>query len=286
MQPGLEAPGPELLAVAEDLLPDESLDGAVLARGQFHDVVLLPGVAAVRIARSEAAALRLPRRTALLCQLQEHELPFLVPAPLTDVRRVGDRVAVAVSWIPGGAAASGTGDPVVLRGVLDALAAVPVGALANVLDVPHAYAGREHWEELLRTDVLALLPADVHDEVLRRIDAACALPDVPPSLVHGDLAGHNMHWEQGRLVGVLDWDLASAFDPAVDAACLVWHGWEAVTQAVDATTLVRARTWFDTFPVEQVASALAHRLGPVELEGYVRGATESLRVELDRRGCR
>lgn len=286
MLAGLAAPGPELLAVAEELLPGAALDTARLARGQFHDVVLLPEAAAVRVARTEAAAACLPRRTRLLSRLQEHDLPFLVPAPVTGVRRVAGRTAVAVSWVPGAAAPAGTGDPEALRGVLDALATVPVHDLEDVLDVPHAYAGRERWEELLRTEVLGLLPVDVHAEVLRRVDAAGGLPDVPHSLVHGDLAGHNMHWDRGRLVGVLDWDLASAFDPAVDAACLAWHGWEAVARAVDADTLGRARTWFDTFVVEQVASALAHDAGADELDACVRKATDSLRADAHRRGCR
>ena len=49
-----------LLGVVRVLLPDVSLEEARLARGQFHDVVLLPGVAAVRIARREATAAERP----------------------------------------------------------------------------------------------------------------------------------------------------------------------------------------------------------------------------------
>ena len=31
-------------------------------------------------------------------------------------------------------------------------------------------------------------------------------------LVHGDLAGHNMHWVDGQLIGILDWDYAALWD--------------------------------------------------------------------------
>lgn len=55
----------------------------------------------------------------------------------------------------------------------------------------------------------------------RHVEAALALEPVEARLVHGDLAGHNMRWlETGDLVGVTHWDLAQAFDPAVDVACL------------------------------------------------------------------
>ncbi|OUC90663.1 hypothetical protein [Streptosporangium minutum] len=41
----------ELLKMADALMPGASRDAARLARGGIHDVVLLPGVAAVRISR-------------------------------------------------------------------------------------------------------------------------------------------------------------------------------------------------------------------------------------------
>ncbi|GLX00768.1 hypothetical protein [Microtetraspora sp. NBRC 16547] len=51
-------------------------------------------------------------------------------------------------------------------------------------------------------------------------------------------------------------DLAQPFDPAVDAACLAWHGWDKVAAAVDRRTLHRAWTWYLTFGLEQVSFAL------------------------------
>jgi aminoglycoside phosphotransferase (APT) family kinase protein len=105
--------------------------------------------------------------------------------------------------------------------------------------------------------VVPRLPRSWRPEASRRIHAALDLPAVAASLVHGDLAGANVHWgEDGRLLGVLDWDLAQPFDPAVDAACLAWHGWDKVAAAVDRHVLHRAWTWYLTFGLEQVAFAL------------------------------
>ncbi|KJK56656.1 hypothetical protein [Saccharothrix sp. ST-888] len=87
----------ELLAVAASVLPGEDMDGATLARGGSHEVVLLPGRAAVRVARSPTAAAALPRRTELLRRLAGLGLPFTVPVPLSDVTEVAGRTAVALS---------------------------------------------------------------------------------------------------------------------------------------------------------------------------------------------
>jgi aminoglycoside phosphotransferase (APT) family kinase protein len=140
---------------------------------------------------------------------------------------------------------------------LAALADVPVDSLAGLLDQPHAYAGRHGWPDLMLHEVVPRLPRHVQAEATRRIHAALDLPPVPPSLVHGDLAGQNVRWHpDGTVAGVIDWDLAQPFDPALDAARLAWHGWENVRAAVDSGTYARARTRFATFGIEQVASAL------------------------------
>ncbi len=34
-----------------------------------------------------------------------------------------------------------------------------------------------------------------------------------------------MHWSaDGDVIGVLDWDVAQPYDPAIDAACMAWLG--------------------------------------------------------------
>lgn len=246
------------VGVVEALLPGAAPAGASVVTSGEHDVVLLPDVAAVRIARHRSAAAALPRRTALLDALARAGLPFATPTPLGPVVSTPGWTAVAVSWVPGRAAPQGDGDPVILRGLLDAIAAADLEPLAGLLDVPHGYAGGDRWAELM-TDAVALLPARLHASAHRRIAEAVALDPVPPRLVHCDLAGPNVHWSpDGRLLGVLDWDLAQPFDPAVDAACLAYtHSWPIIERTVDAPTYRRARTWSATFAIEQLVH---HRL--------------------------
>jgi aminoglycoside phosphotransferase (APT) family kinase protein len=248
----------DLLAVAAALLPGENLSGAKLAQGGSHHAVLLPDVAAVRIARKPSAVEALPRRVELLRRLHRMDLPFAVPQPLTDVVEVDGHTAVALSWLPGAPLPLRTRvEQEELSSLLDGLLAVDCTELAGLLGQPHEYAGGAHWASVMTDEVIPRLPPDWRDEALTRIDAALALPDVVPSLVHGDLGGENMHWSpDGRLVGVLDWDLAQPFDPAVDAACLAWYGWDTVAAAVSESTLHRAQTWYRTFGLEQVAFAV------------------------------
>jgi aminoglycoside phosphotransferase (APT) family kinase protein len=106
-------------------------------------------------------------------------------------------------------------------------------------------------------EVVPRLPVHVRAEASRRVQAALELPPVTPSLVHGDLASDNVRWRaDGTVAGVIDWDLAQPFDPAVEAACLTSFGWENLRAAVDSHTFTRARIWFATFGIELVASAL------------------------------
>lgn len=245
------------IGIVRALLPGTAVDDARVVPSGSHDVVLLPGRAAVRIARSAPAAEALPRRTALLSALTTAGLPFATPVPLTPVVSDDGWTAVAVSWIPGSYLPPRDGDPAVLRRILDAVAAVDLDPLAGLLDVPHAYAGRDRWPELMLTEAVPRLPADLRASGLRRVRDVLDLDPVPPRLVHGDLTGENMHWSDGRLVGVLDWDLAGPADPAIDAACLAhWHGWPTIRKAVDVTTYARARTWYGTLSVEQIVKSL------------------------------
>lgn len=244
--------------VAAALLPGEVSGDAQVVHGEFHDMVLVPNRAVVKIARGRAVD-HLQRRAHLSGALAVQGLPFAVPVPLGPVVAFQDCSAVALSWVPGAPAPAGAGDPRRLRDLLETLAGIDVGAtsaLAPWLDVPHAYAGREGWEELME-QVIASLPAPVRAEAQRRVRAAAQMAPAPAGLVHRDLAGDNVRWNaDGSLAGVIDWDLASAWDPAVDAGCLAWFGWPTVAKAVDEGTYQRARTWAGTFHLEWVAAAI------------------------------
>lgn len=253
----------ELLPAAE---PDEC---RVFTDGQFHDVVLASGIGAVRVARDVGRAAEL-RRVATLCErLAAADLPFAVPEPLGPVDEIVGRPALVTSWVPGCPAPRGSPRVAGARLLLEALAAVDVAALDGLLAPPHAYAGGESWRTLLVGEVVPRLPRRLRDEARRRIDAAAALGTPTAGLVHGDLAGDNVRWDGDDVVGVLDWDLAAAWDPAVDAACLAWHGWDTVRQVVDRDTYRRAVVWYRVFGLEQIAADLLTGAGPEAVEATV-----------------
>jgi len=182
----------------------------------------------------------------------------VVPTPLSEVMTVEGRAAVVLSWVDGRPCPKRDGgDPKELASLLGSLREVDCGRLADVLGVPHEYAGGDRWAEVMVQEVVPRLPSAWRSEWQRRIRAALELRWEQSSLVHGDLAGSNIRWDdRGRLVGVLDWDLAQRFDPALDAACLFWHGWDKVRSAVEAHMFRRACVWALTFGLEQIAFAI------------------------------
>lgn len=262
--------------IAAVLLPDSAEAALRVVSGQFHDVVLVPGIAAVRIARTGQAAQDLPRSTELLHRLIDMDLPFATPRPLSPVTSVEGHTAVAISWIEGEAPVKGSGDARQCREVLEALAGVDLDVLAGVLAVPHSYAGGIRWVDFMLGDVVPRLPTALQDEARRRVEAVLALESVEPSLVHGDLAGDNLRVTDGALTGVLDWDLAAAWDPAVDAACLAWYGWDAVRRAVDPGTYRRARVWYGVFGLEQVSAAILNGEDDASLQPHLERACAGL----------
>ncbi|MGW4959212.1 phosphotransferase family protein [Nonomuraea sp. NPDC004186] len=257
----------ELLEIADALLPGRSLDSARVTEGNLHHVVLLPGTAAVRVSKRPSSAEAMPRRMEVLREIAGAGLPFAMPEPLTPVTRFGERAAVAVSWIDGEEQPEGQGDPDQIGKLLRAVREVPVTPRLRQL----LYAPREQgWAEVLAQQVVPRLPDRWRDECRRRLEAASALEPVPDALVHGDLGGANVHWgRDGRLVGVLDWDQAHLFDPAIDAALMAWHGWDTIRLAVDPETYRRARAYDALFGVGHLVGILDGR-PLVNVDGYVR----------------
>ena len=201
------------------------------------------------------------------------DLPFEVPHPFGDAVAIDGRMAAAVSWVPGRPA--DTVNPAQVGALLASLRAAPLDVLMPSLGPPQGLG--HSWPDVALREAVPLLPRGPRDEALRRIEAAAALPDVPPVLVHGDLGGDNVHWSSaGALVGVLDWDLAQPFDHAVDVACLATsYGWDAVS-TVDAHTRARARIWARLFPVQQLVTAVLNGEPPEILEQFVLGVSSVL----------
>lgn len=274
--------------------------------GQFHRVLVAPGQAVLRMTRTPAAAGLLPRRMALLDALAAQEPPLALPRALTEVSsNEKGTAAVVQDYVPGTAHPPHTGDPAVLRALCAGLTRIDTTALRPLLAEPFAFRGP--WSEE-KTAAVALLPQVLAERWPHWFDTALEgtwvqaveaitttvrtwtqNPAVAPSLVHGDLAGHNMHWApvgssavrslQARhgaglrrlglpddgplasggwvLLGILDWDLAAEWDPALNPAYLsLWHGEEKLDAiAADRFEAQRGRVWLGAMALESLYDA-------------------------------
>lgn len=218
-------------------------------------LVLLCGRAAVRIARDRSAATGLRRVQHLVDALPE--LPFQVPRSRGQIIERDGHVAAATERIEGAPHPAGSGDPHRLCELLETIHTLPAQPLRPHLAPARAFIGGPGWQEVLIEQVLPLLAAEVRSEAARRIEALASLPQVPTVVNHGDLAGGNVLWHEGRVVGVLDWDLAALEDPAEDVASLAsWHGWDLVDQLADAETVARAEVFRRSFGLQVLGHAV------------------------------
>ncbi|QCR18095.1 phosphotransferase family protein [Agrococcus sp. SGAir0287] len=204
------------------------------------NLVLLQDGVAVRVARTPAVAEASLRAQRLVDALPS--LPFAVPRSLAAPVHVDGVVAIAQRRLAGHPHPHGSGDPRAVREVLDALRDAPLDGLEEHLAPARSFMGAERWPEIMTERAVPMLDVGVRRTALRLAEDAAAVAADARSLVHGDLAGGNVLWQDGRVVGVLDWDLASLDDPAVDVAALGgWHGWDAVALGADSATIERAR---------------------------------------------
>lgn len=171
----------------------------------------------------------------------------------------------------------GSGDPAAVAGLLKAIETVQLADIAPHLAAPRAFMGGESWHERMHREVMPLLLPDVRDEARRRVDALAQLEVVPPALTHGDLAGGNVLWRDGRVSGVLDWDLAAAHDRADDIASLAtWHGWASVTAFASADELCRARIIAATHVLQPIVFSLIEGRPAEEVSRAVQRANARL----------
>lgn len=245
------------LQLARRLFPHRSTETArVEEGGQFHRVLLLPPTAVIRMARDAPASAQLPRSVALHNALADL-LPVPVPRQLTELVEHQGQAAVGMSYIPGAAHPPHSGDPKVLRDIVKMLAEVPVEPLRPLLAEPFAFRGP--WTQARIAASYQALPEDLRAPARALWEQLPRLAQVPVGLVHGDLAGHNVHWLHGRLSGILDWDLAAAWDPALNTAYLcLWHGQELIEQvAPDADQAHRARIWLGLMSLERFSDTIS-----------------------------
>ncbi|MEY9951108.1 phosphotransferase family protein [Leifsonia sp. EB34] len=266
-----------LRAAGEDARPERR---TVIEHGSAN-IVVLAGSTAVRVGRDRRASVRLGRAQQLIDALPE--LPFALPRSVAEPVRIGGLTAIAQRRVPGEPHPSGSGDPAQLGILLESLRAVPLAEVGAHLAPPHSYMGGEAWRSLLYDQAIPRLESDVRPRAERIADALSALePPTEPVLTHGDLAGANVLWSDGRVAGVVDWDLASAGDPAEDAAALAtWHGWQALHGVIDADIARRARVIAATYPLQLICFGIAHDRPDAEIARAVGRANRKLATETE-----
>ncbi|RKT55734.1 capreomycin phosphotransferase [Saccharothrix australiensis] len=212
------------LDVVRRARPGHDLGDATLHRGQSHDV-LLTADRVFRFPRTASAAAALPRRAALAAAVAALDLGVRVPVPSADVdlaAPVGERF-LELDRVPGA--------PLDRVGAarVDGVAAgfarlLRVMADRRPADVPTADPHR--WAEFadgVHSGLFPLMAAAGRERAERELAAVLALDHVATGLVHGDLGGENVLWDEAdppRLVGVVDWDGAVVGDPAEDLAAV------------------------------------------------------------------
>ncbi|GAA1499145.1 phosphotransferase family protein [Paeniglutamicibacter kerguelensis] len=264
----IRVPLPREIALAQSLHPGPAWEsGHVNVGGQFHVVLVAENEAVLRISRTRAAALEMQRRVDLVEALAPR-LGFELPTALTPVWHGNDCSAVVQRYVPGSAHAPHRGDAAALRRLVEELAGIDVAPLAGLLARPFAFNGP--WTAVKTAATLRALPTELVADAELVLATIAGFASIPPALVHGDLAGHNVHWLDGRLVGVLDWDLAAAWDPALNSAYLgLWHGESMLDlMAPTAQEAWRARVWLGAMSLESIYNVgLAN--DPAQLEAMV-----------------
>ncbi|UTT40652.1 aminoglycoside phosphotransferase family protein [Glutamicibacter mishrai] len=252
----------EELSIARRLRPDLSWeDAGVNEGGQFHKVVIANPHSVIRMARTVQATEEMPRSVKLL-ELLSGQLDYQIPMATSQILHVDGLSSVAMSFIPGSAHEPHYGDPKVLGKLVNDLAQVEVEPLSEHLASPFAFRGP--WTEERQQQCFDALPEQLRDAATSLWAQLDELAQVPPGLVHGDLAGHNMHWVDEELIGILDWDLAAAWDPALNTAYLsLWHGLEMVDLiAPSLDEAYRAKIWLGLMSLERFSDTLSRTDNP------------------------
>lgn len=275
-------PTTEQIALAQRAYPGPGwASGRIADGGEYHWVLVAPDEAVLRVARSEQAAAQM-ERGARLVQALDHVLPYRLPRPLAPIHWEGRIGAVAQEFIPGEAHPPGSGDPAMLAEVCRSLAAVDVRPLRPLLAEPFAFQGP--WTTGRVRALVDAVPVAIRGQITAVLDGVHQMEadrqsgKIRTGLVHADLAGHNVHWSDGRVAGILDWDLASAWDVALNPAYLsLWHGIDLLPAiAADKAEANRATVWLG----DLVAEVLYSRLAAEDGAGFAHNlTTHAARIE-------
>jgi len=231
----------------------------------------------VRVARQRSSSAGLRRTQSLVDALPP--LPFDVARSVGSAVDVDGHAAIPVMRLRGEHLSHGVRPPQ-LRALLDAIHAIDPQPIRRYLAQRRSFIGGPAWESVLRQQVLPLLHESGRQRARERIGALADLPAVPLSVNHGDLTRRNLLWVDGRVSGVLDWDLTALEDPAEDAATLASsYGWSVLRHITDAATAERASVFRRSFPLQLVAFALVNRRPSDEVARAVAYADSRLRAD-------
>jgi aminoglycoside phosphotransferase (APT) family kinase protein len=167
----------------------------------------------------------IPRQGRLMDALHRHGLPVpevlrVTDEPVVDGRPFylleavdGERIEEVVGTVPNERIASSAVD------VLKQLQAVPVAESSIGDETPASLEyeiGRWTW-------LMDRAPEELTGEApaVARLLRASMPPERPPVLVHADFHYGNMLFRDGRVVALLDWEIAQLGQPLLDLACLV-----------------------------------------------------------------
>lgn len=266
----------QVLEIADAVAPEQKVQ-EIIENGT-SSVVALTQDLAIRIARDEIAAQELKRAQRLVDALPEFS--FQVPRSASEILDEDGIVAVPTVRLAGTPHASGTGNPEVLKAVLDEIQSVDTGGLEDYLAEPHVFCGGAKWLDVLE-EVVPMLDTSAQTSafgVINRLKSQDSqLKPNDLSFTHGDLAGSNILFANEQVLAVLDWDLASVSDPADDVASLAnWHGWHLLPQLAIPEVARRAEILRQSHPLQAVAFAYIHGRPEEELTTEAKRASERI----------
>ncbi|WP_114558252.1 aminoglycoside phosphotransferase family protein [Desertihabitans aurantiacus] len=243
--------------------------GAEVRQGAFHQVVLSRGAPIMRGAVGNGHPARSAREAAIARVVAGLGLTTAVPSVLDGPLGDEHMTAILISRVPGVHGADrdwNTDLAVEYQRLLDQLTGVDTSRL-EVLPEVRSWCGGQRWPEIVQ-EVTVPLPRRLRALADRLVAAVLDVEaDQPGALVHGDFGPHNVLWDDGRAVSLIDFDHACVADRAIDVAPLIGvYGAAAVAEMVDEPLLTRAMHHRATLSL-QVACG-AHLIGEGELRDF------------------
>lgn len=237
-----------------------------VAHGAFHEVLIAQDrVARVLLGGDQMA--RAGREHANHAALPERIGDVHVPAVQSRVVTGAGFTGYLLTAVPGKSRDVTWADArEPLTEVLDALHRTPA---PQGLAHPRAWCGGTQLAEIVESQFGDQL-GQAHPDAVRLVRALDTLTSPRTVFVHGDFGPHNLLWQGSRVSGLIDFDHATAGDPAMDVAPLIGlFGARAVAEITERDTLERA-LWHRATLSLQVAAA-AHTCDLLTLRDHALG---------------